>query len=166
VAVADEPVVPLFDANQSRVGTLAFVELDVFLLLPYAPNSLLLSGMPTLLYGFLDLQRRTQPRAAGAGVCWRWQRYFFLLKDGRGPDQQLLWCHHPNASRAVDSVSISSVTQVRLIDASYGDHCMIIERSVQGNVSAGLPPLTLRARSRKGREEWAKAIRALQGSTR
>jgi len=166
VLTANELAIPLLDSSGSRAGTLAFVELDVFLLLPHAPHSLLLSGVPTITFGFLDLQRRLQPRAAGAGVVWRWQRYFFVLKDGRGSDRCLLWCHHPNAAHAVDSVPISNISQVKFIDASHGDYCLIIERSAQGSGGSILPALTLRARSVKDRQDWANAIRSLQASAR
>ncbi|CAJ1407568.1 unnamed protein product [Effrenium voratum] len=82
VVVDPDPVIPLLDLSDEREaakGTLAFLQADLIALLPRCKESLLLTA-ETARFGFLELQRRTQPKQAGAGVCWQWQKFFFLLK--------------------------------------------------------------------------------------
>ncbi|CAE7375566.1 Sqstm1, partial [Symbiodinium microadriaticum] len=115
VVVDPDAVLPLLDLSGQRqeaaVGTLAFVEPNVFALLPRASASLLLSGAETARFGFMDLQRRVQPKAAGAGVCWQWQRHFFVLKAGRLNDRCIGWCRHPNSEKWSGQVLLQNITQ-------------------------------------------------------
>lgn len=156
------PLVPLFDEGHTRIGTLAYVEPEVFLLLAFAPGSLLLAGLPTAAFGFLEMRQRTQPKAPGAGVRWRWRRHFFILKGGGKTERCLLWCHHPNAQQAIDYTPVDGTLQVKGADASLGEHCLVLDRAPSSSSCPPLPPLTLRAKTPSICQDWITAIRALQ----
>jgi len=165
VVVNPEMVSGLLDEKGRRAGTIAYVEPGVFLLLPYAPDSLLLAGTETFHFGFLDVQRTTKP--PGAGQRWRWQLHFFVLKTGTGADRRLIWCHHPNDAEGVGCIWLDGISQVSQLENPYGDLCLIIDhcpkRLAGENRDQPKPELlTLRARSAKSREDWAMAIRTLQ----
>lgn len=163
VVVDPDAVLPLLDLSGQRqeaaVGTLAFVEPNVFALLPRASASLLLSGAETARFGFMDLQRRVQPKAAGAGVCWQWQRHFFVLKAGRLNDRCIGWCRHPNSEKWSGQVLLQNITQVRSFRGSAKEACLLIE-------SRGQAPVTVKARNSKERDEWLDGLRKLGAADR
>ncbi|CAE8612218.1 unnamed protein product, partial [Polarella glacialis] len=138
-----EPVLLLLDGSPgggAPIATLAFIESEVFLLMQRAPSSLLLSGSKTKMFGFLDLQKRVQPKTAGAGVCWRWQRYFFLLKgQGDRPSERCFgWCHHPNSKSWVGCTQVDSITQLRQVVARPGgDTCLVIDCKLEPDEISG-----------------------------
>ncbi|CAK9008202.1 unnamed protein product [Durusdinium trenchii] len=158
--VDPEPVIPLLDLamQEAAQGTLAFLSGNLFVLLPRAPSSLLLSGAETIRFGFLELQMRRQPKQAGAGVCWQWQRYFFLAKGGRPHERCLGWCLHPNAEKWTGHILLQSVTQVKSVRGSAGEACVVIQS--QNQIVA-----TVKARGSREREDWLDALRRLGGNS-
>jgi len=161
VTSTPHPLVPLLDEGHARIGTLAYVEPEVFLLLAFAPASLLLAGSPTVAFGFLEMRQRTQPRAPGAGVHWRWRRHFFILKGGGKTEGRLLWCHHPNAQQAIDWTPVNGMLKVKGADASVGEHCLVLEHAPSRSSDPPLS-LTLRAKTPSICQDWITAIKALQ----
>jgi len=157
-----EPVVELLDERRKRAGTLAYIEAHVFLLLPYAPNSLLLAGGDTFFFGLLDVhQSRTAARGAPAGSAslgWKWQTYFFILKSGSGEGRKLMWCQHPNDERCLGSVHVGRLLAVQPLDTPQGEACLIIDYGADEQAHA----LTLRASSAQNREDWIVSLRTMQ----
>eukprot|EP00933_Yihiella_yeosuensis_P046591 TRINITY_DN42166_c0_g1_i1.p1 TRINITY_DN42166_c0_g1~~TRINITY_DN42166_c0_g1_i1.p1 ORF type:complete len:939 (-),score=211.99 TRINITY_DN42166_c0_g1_i1:21-2663(-) len=162
-----EQLLDCSSGDEKPIAAVAFVEPEVFLLLPWAPSSLLHSiGSELMLFGFLDLQKRSQPKAAGSGVCWRWQRYFFLLKGGPHGERRLGWCHYPNSETWVNSVAVSRITQIRQVVPQSGDLCLDIQcqPSVQRDAAseATAPAaLMLRALSAPSRDNWFAEIKTM-----
>jgi len=155
------PITPLLGRSHEQIGTLAFVEADVFLILPFEPNSLMLGGNQTICFGFLDLQR-TIHTANSLSTHWKWQLHFFLLKGGPANLRKLAWCHHPNDELSAGEVFLDNIRQVRLLDTPQGDLCLVIDHVHPASRGKLAPPITVRAASAASREEWAATIRALQ----
>lgn len=158
VVLDPEPVMPLLDLGSEREaakGTLAFLGQDFFALLPRAPSSLLLSGAETVCFGFLELQLRRQPKEAGAGVCWQWQKFFFIAKGGRHHERCLGWCLHPNCEKWTGHILVQKITQVRSVRGKSGEACLVLQSEGQ------LGPTALKARHSRERDEWKDALRRL-----
>lgn len=154
-----EPIVELLDERRKRSGTLAYIEANVFLLLPYAPGSLLLSGGDTFFFGLLDIhQGSTALRGTKAGTGWKWQTFFFILKSGLGEGRRLLWCLHPNDAQCLGSVQVGRVLAVQPLDTPQGEACLIVDYGADDRAHA----LTLRASSVQNREDWIVSIRTMQ----
>merc|ERR1712087_231021 len=102
------PVVDLQDELCESVGTVAFVEQDVFLLLPYAPQSRLLADGDTYFFGLLDLHTPFQGSSltSGGPGTWAWDTYFFMLKSSPHSGHRLMWCSHPNDVDCAGSVEV------------------------------------------------------------
>jgi len=163
VSAAADPLVTLLDHRRSRTAQLAFVEHNVFLLLPYEPESFLLTGAETLFIGFLEVQSDDN---SGAG--WTrggWNLFFFLLKGGQNrTERQLAWCHHPLDPRPAGHVPADSINGVHPADSMNGDNCIVIERRQTGfGAGKNLSTLTLRAPSARAREDWLIAVHMVCG---
>eukprot|EP00928_Gymnodinium_smaydae_P011113 TRINITY_DN14142_c0_g1_i1.p1 TRINITY_DN14142_c0_g1~~TRINITY_DN14142_c0_g1_i1.p1 ORF type:complete len:1124 (+),score=285.58 TRINITY_DN14142_c0_g1_i1:299-3670(+) len=133
--------------NESRphLGTLAFLEKDVFVLLPYAPDSALLAHGAVLQFGFLDLHR-------SIGGLWIWRRFLFFLCGTPGEtDCRLLWCLHPCDAAAVGGIQALDIRRAQPLDNPQGEACLIIDHA------AGA--MTLRAASALRRDEWLCSLR-------
>eukprot|EP00450_Noctiluca_scintillans_P015234 CAMPEP_0194517958 /NCGR_PEP_ID=MMETSP0253-20130528/51270_1 /TAXON_ID=2966 /ORGANISM="Noctiluca scintillans" /LENGTH=1123 /DNA_ID=CAMNT_0039361973 /DNA_START=21 /DNA_END=3388 /DNA_ORIENTATION=- len=138
ICVETESILSLQSEHRARIGTLAFTEPHKFILLPHAPNSVLLSGQVTFHFGVLDVQRSRR----------RWQTQFFVLKNGFAGGNRLICCHHPSDTKGLYSVSIESMRKVTPVELPEEEFCF----SVEHLGSSGLPsPLTLRAPSGKSR---------------
>eukprot|EP00913_Durusdinium_trenchii_P001028 g946.t1 len=135
-------------------STLAFLSGNLFVLLPRAPSSLLLSGAETIRFGFLELQMLgpaaphgfTQqfPKdatAAQASWCWSLLAMAAVLLPRQGRE----------APRAVLGLV---VTQVKSVRGSAGEACVVIQS--QNQIVA-----TVKARGSREREDWLDALRRL-----
>merc|ERR1712129_664983 len=135
-------------------------EQGVFLLLRYAPSSILLSaGVPTFAFGFLDLRRWPKDESERGTPC-RWQRYFFVLKGGRPSDRALLWCRHPNSEDAIGRIEVCASTTVHAVEDRPDDPCLLLE-GPHGADRVGSNSLMLRAPSLKVRNGWVAAVVAV-----
>mmetsp|Transcript_29858 Transcript_29858/g.79810 ORF Transcript_29858/g.79810 Transcript_29858/m.79810 type:complete len:342 (-) Transcript_29858:17-1042(-) len=148
-----ETIVPLMDAGRKRGGTLAFLESDVFILLPYAPSSAFLADGDAFFFGLLDMHKR-----AVTGPGWKWQTCFFVLKSGVGIARRLLWTLHPNDEVPVGSVHLSQIRAVQALDTPDGEACLIVDWGGHDASHA----LTLRSSSPQTRQDWIEAIRLMQ----
>jgi len=159
VVMDPEAIIPLLDLSNDTLeaakGTLAFLNQDFFALLPRASASLLLSGAETQRFGFLELQLRRQPKEAGAGVCWQWQRFFFMAKGGRPHERCLGWCLHPNAEKWTGHLLVQKITQVRSVRGNNGEACLVIHSDGQ------VGPTALKARHGKERSDWLEVLQRL-----
>merc|ERR1712139_634187 len=110
------------------MGTVAFLEQDVFLLLSYVPNSVLLADGDAFFFGFLDLHHNlggAQRRGVGS---WRWQAHLFVLKSGPGESRKLLWCRHPSDTKCVGSIQVDKLREVLPLGTPQDDGaCLIID---------------------------------------
>jgi len=169
VQVEKEPIIPLLDEKQNRMGTLVFAEKEMLLLLPFASNSLLLAGQPgggsTFFFSFLDLHQSIQGPAGYGSIQWKWQPFFFVLTTSSPQASQLNWCRHPNDARPLGSLLVSTIRDIQVLDHPEGDCCLILEYEVMGTRRA----MTLRARSAHDRqssmqlrEEWLVSLRAVR----
>lgn len=159
VIPCSEALVPLQDDRRRRVGTIAFVETGAFLLLTYAPMSLLLDGGggDTFHFGLLDVQRRS---VSARGTHLMWDKYMFILKSGVDSDRRLVWCQHPNDTDATGSVALNDVKAVDALDSPQGDLCIVVSPAAP-EASSSSQKLTLRSKSPRDREEWLMAITAM-----
>jgi len=153
-----EPIVELYDERRNCVGTLAYVEADIFLLLPYAPNSMLLQGGDTFFFGLLDLHQDNA--GAPPGQAWRWLSCFAMVKSSPGQGRRLVWCSHPNDEDCLGSVPLACIQAVQPLDTPRGEHCFVLDCRADGNRSACA--LTFRAGSAQSREDWVVSVRTVQ----
>lgn len=168
----------LFDEHRRQIGTIAHTEPNVFLLLPYAPRSLLLAGGDTFFFGLLDMHRQEAAARSSSGAShWRWQTYFFVLKSGGTVDsRRLMWSRHPNDEQHAGSLQVSWIRTVQPLDTPQGEPCLIVDYDPHGRsaasadrgrptgaaaLSSGGAVLTLRAASMERREDWIVSIRTL-----
>lgn len=151
-----EPISPLFDEWQSRIGTLAYVDTAVFLLLPFEPGSVLLSLGDPFFFGFLECHQ-SMGASLGAAGC-KWTSYLFILKSGPGPTRRLSWCRHPNDVRSVGYVLVKDIHEMQPLDTPEGGACLIVNYQDSNRPRA----LTLRAPSLQNREDWITSLRAMQ----
>jgi len=157
------PVLQLLDEERSCAGTLAFIDANLFLLVPFAPRSLFLAGGDTFFFGLLDAhQIASQVGARGIGSYWRWQTYFFMLKSGTGEARRLLWCRHPGDERCSGELQVSRIRTVQPLDTPQGEPCLIIDAAAS---TAEGTVLTLRAASLQSREDWIVSIRTMMSSS-
>lgn len=169
------PLVGLHDEHGQRVGTVAYVERELFLLMPYSPSSLLFWGAQPVNFGFLDMEQETsgsQGLTTGTSAASfrrkiRWQSRFFVLKGSHSTERQLLWCRHPNDGEAEGCLLIDGIQAVWIAESHQGDHCLLITlhspRRPGGNArSAQRLQVALRARSLQSCEEWLEAIQQMR----
>lgn len=156
-----EPLIALMDEWRKRIGTVAFLEQDVFLLLPFVHNSVLMSDGEVFFFGFLDLHHSLAAKRRGGGSAWnwKWQTYLFILKSGPGQVRKLEWCRHPNDTKSIGSVQVDKIREALPLDMPDQEGaCLIID--FEG--SSGLEAMTLRARTPNNREDWITSIRTMQ----
>eukprot|EP00927_Polykrikos_kofoidii_P067164 TRINITY_DN62684_c0_g1_i1.p1 TRINITY_DN62684_c0_g1~~TRINITY_DN62684_c0_g1_i1.p1 ORF type:complete len:1095 (+),score=177.78 TRINITY_DN62684_c0_g1_i1:376-3660(+) len=139
-----EPLFALLNQKQTPIGTIAFIEPNIFLLLPYASNSALLAkGIPSF-FGLLDAHM-------AAGGLWSWQRCLFMIRAEPDIGSLLLWCGHPCDDDCAGSVSIASIQKVQKLDTPQGDICLLLDHDDGA--------LTVRAPSLERRDDWVRAFR-------
>jgi len=153
-----DPIVELYDERRNCVGTLAYVEADIFLLLPYAPNSMLLQGGDTFFFGLLDLHQGNE--GAQPGQAWRWHSCFAMVKSSPGNGRRLVWCSHPNDEHCLGSVPLACIQAVQPLDTPRGEHCFVLDCRADGDRSACA--LTFRTGSAQTREDWVVSVRTVQ----
>mmetsp|Transcript_69919 Transcript_69919/g.138435 ORF Transcript_69919/g.138435 Transcript_69919/m.138435 type:complete len:1008 (-) Transcript_69919:204-3227(-) len=153
-----DPIVELYDERRNCIGTLAYVEADIFLLLPYAPNSMLLQDGDTFFFGLLDLHQDNT--GAQLGQAWRWQSCFAMVKSSSGHGRRLVWCLHPNDEQCVGSVQLACIQAVQPLDTPRGEHCFVLDCRADGDRPACA--LTFRAGSAQSREDWVVSVRTVQ----
>mmetsp|Transcript_44234 Transcript_44234/g.102185 ORF Transcript_44234/g.102185 Transcript_44234/m.102185 type:complete len:1001 (-) Transcript_44234:91-3093(-) len=167
VTMVKDEVQPLCDEKGERAGTMAWLEANTLLLLPYEPQSLLLTD-GTVFFGFLDLSSGSIDLVADNA----WQVYFFVLKVCDEMDSRLHWCHHPNDAESLRSIAVRDVRLLHALTNSEDEPCMTIEAAAPGTNEDGgtggcMPPvsLLLRAKSARNRDDWLASIRAQEGES-
>lgn len=155
VSTTKDPLMPLLDARLNRAGLLAFSDRNAFLLLPYTPNSVLLTGGATFAFGFMDMHESVQH--TGSHGQWQWQPLFFALKAGLGDGRRLSWCVSPTEPEAY-GVPIGHIQDVHPLDTPDDKTCLIL--NVVG--ATGPRTMTLRAGSCRARDDWMDSIRTMQ----
>merc|ERR1712196_696289 len=141
------------DEWRRRIGTVAFLEQDSFLLLPFIQNAVLMSDGEVFFFGFLDLHYSVPGSKRNGGAAawnWKWQTYLFVLKSGPGQGRKLEWCRHPNDVKCVGCLQVDTIREALPLDMPDQEGaCMIID--FEGE--AGPEALTLRARTPNNRED-------------
>jgi len=153
ISITPEPICGLENEHRQRLGTLVFVESNMLVIVPYAPDSLLLSG-DTFFFGFLALTR-----FQSASSAREWQSYFFVLKTGLAGQRRFMWCHHPNDASCVTSLPVEGIQRVEAEDGPDGSPCIKLSHSANSAPN----PMTLRAKTAKNRDDWIAALRTLNG---
>lgn len=151
-----ESVTELLGQRLVRIGTMAWLEANTLLVMPYAPESVLLHGGDAFFFGILDMHMSPESRSH----AWTWQEHFFVLKLNSEFGRRLLWCRHPNDSEPVGSIPLSDVVAVLPLDTPQGDACLIIDFKVGCAVKA----ITLRSSSSQMRSDWIVSIRTMKAT--
>mmetsp|Transcript_7944 Transcript_7944/g.17633 ORF Transcript_7944/g.17633 Transcript_7944/m.17633 type:complete len:1009 (-) Transcript_7944:189-3215(-) len=162
----EDPLLPLHDGQRNRLGTIAWLQTNMMLLLPYQPQSMLLSP-GTLTFGFLDLAK-LQPNEETETIQ-TWSVCFFILKAASGLDGRLHWCSHPNDEQSLGSVGVGAIRSMAA-SPSEEEHRFRIdaESSTAEEPASDVPVekqiLLLRAKTAQSRDDWLASLRALQGA--
>ncbi|CAE8696709.1 unnamed protein product, partial [Polarella glacialis] len=147
-----EPIAELLDASRQKAGMLAWVEVNLFLLLPWQPNSLLLAGGDCFCFGLLDLHQQGRDKHS------IWKPYFFILKSSPGEGRKLFWCRHPSDEVCAGLAHVRDITAVQPLNTPSGEVCLIVDYKSGDRAEL----LTLRANSVQNREDWIVSIRTMQ----
>ncbi|CAE7857782.1 unnamed protein product, partial [Symbiodinium microadriaticum] len=109
-----EPITELFDQNRRKVGVLAWMEANVFLLMPHVETAVLLAG-ETFFFGQLDVRQQFR------GSDWNWRSYYFALKSGPVALRKLVWCKRPTDELCAGVVPVRDITAVQALDTPSGE---------------------------------------------
>lgn len=150
VVEEQEQVSSLCDRTKQRVGTLAWLEVDVFLLIPWEPHSVFLGQGQNLIFGCLDLHHEE------VAAHWAWQTLFFMLKYQGEP--RLMWCKHPNDKEPAGCVALKLLQAVQPLDTPQGEACLILDHRTDGRAQTS----TIRASSVSARDVWISSIREVR----
>ncbi|CAK0811426.1 unnamed protein product [Prorocentrum cordatum] len=108
------PVVALLDEHRQRAGALTSVGAGGFVVLPYAPALLDMSGEDIRFFGVLDLcESDGSPQPSSA-----WHRHLVALKaEAAGVGLWLLWCPQAHCGATPGALRSASVLEARAVDA-------------------------------------------------